>query len=392
MVRAIRGRVGCTYPTGRKEDQLARQSGHHALVIASNRLPVRLHGRRTTGSTCSASAGGLVGRARGDARATRPGSGGRAPSFRRRCRSACAQRLAQGQPRTRSSSPPTRRRTSTAGSATTRSGRSSTTSRTGCASRPRRGSATSRSTSASRTRSSSTASPDARVWVHDFHLMLVPAMLRRRAPRPLDRVLPAHAVPVVRGLPAASRARAAPARACSARTTSASRSATTRATSARRACAMLGIDSRARLARARRSARRDRRRPDRDRRRRLPRGASPSPETARLLADLERQYEGRRLVLGVERLDYTKGIPQKLHAFERFLEQDPERARTTTMIQVRRAVAAREPRVPRAARRDRAPHRPDQRPVRSAGRRRRSSTCTATSRSRRSSRSTGVPT
>jgi trehalose 6-phosphate synthase/phosphatase len=58
------------------------------------------------------------------------------------------------------------------------------------------------------------------------------------------------------------------------------------------------------------------------------------PETARLLADLERQYEGRRLVLGVERLDYTKGIPQKLQAFERFLEQDPSRARTTTMIQV----------------------------------------------------------
>jgi trehalose 6-phosphate synthase/phosphatase len=58
------------------------------------------------------------------------------------------------------------------------------------------------------------------------------------------------------------------------------------------------------------------------------------PETERLLADLERQYEGRRLILGVERLDYTKGIPQKLHAFERFLEQDPERAQTTTMIQV----------------------------------------------------------
>ena len=58
------------------------------------------------------------------------------------------------------------------------------------------------------------------------------------------------------------------------------------------------------------------------------------PETERLLADLEHQYEGRRLVLGVERLDYTKGIPQKLQAFERFLEQDPGRARTTTMIQV----------------------------------------------------------
>jgi trehalose 6-phosphate synthase/phosphatase len=58
------------------------------------------------------------------------------------------------------------------------------------------------------------------------------------------------------------------------------------------------------------------------------------PETARLLGQLEEQYAGRKLVLGVERLDYTKGIPQKLLAFERLLEQDPARARTTTMLQV----------------------------------------------------------
>jgi trehalose 6-phosphate synthase/phosphatase len=58
------------------------------------------------------------------------------------------------------------------------------------------------------------------------------------------------------------------------------------------------------------------------------------PETARLYTQLEEQYAGRRLVLGVERLDYTKGIPQKLLAFERYLEQDPQRARTTTMLQV----------------------------------------------------------
>jgi trehalose 6-phosphate synthase/phosphatase len=58
------------------------------------------------------------------------------------------------------------------------------------------------------------------------------------------------------------------------------------------------------------------------------------PETARLLEQLEEQYAGRRLVLGVERLDYTKGIPQKLLAFERLLEQDPTLARTTTMLQV----------------------------------------------------------
>jgi trehalose 6-phosphate synthase/phosphatase len=58
------------------------------------------------------------------------------------------------------------------------------------------------------------------------------------------------------------------------------------------------------------------------------------PETARVQDEIEERYEGRRLILGVERLDYTKGIPQKLQAFERFLEQDPERAATTTMLQV----------------------------------------------------------
>jgi trehalose-6-phosphate synthase len=58
------------------------------------------------------------------------------------------------------------------------------------------------------------------------------------------------------------------------------------------------------------------------------------PETARLHAQIEEQYAGRSLVLGVERLDYTKGIPQKLLAYERFLERDPTRAQTTTMLQV----------------------------------------------------------
>ncbi len=58
------------------------------------------------------------------------------------------------------------------------------------------------------------------------------------------------------------------------------------------------------------------------------------PETAISQADLDERYRDKRLVLGIERLDYTKGIPQKLEAFERFLEDDPERAETTTMLQV----------------------------------------------------------
>ena len=58
------------------------------------------------------------------------------------------------------------------------------------------------------------------------------------------------------------------------------------------------------------------------------------PETAISQADLDERYRDKRLVLGVERLDYTKGIPQKLEAFERFLEEDPDRVETTTMLQV----------------------------------------------------------
>ena len=56
------------------------------------------------------------------------------------------------------------------------------------------------------------------------------------------------------------------------------------------------------------------------------RDALEDPETVRLSSQLDEQYRGRKLILGVERLDYTKGIPQKLVAFERLLEQDPDRA------------------------------------------------------------------
>jgi len=58
------------------------------------------------------------------------------------------------------------------------------------------------------------------------------------------------------------------------------------------------------------------------------------PGTVASQADLNERYRDKRLILGVERLDYTKGIPQKLAAFERFLEEDPSRAETTTMLQV----------------------------------------------------------
>jgi trehalose 6-phosphate synthase/phosphatase len=174
--------------------------------------------------------------------------------------------------------------------------------------------------------------PDSRVWIHDFHLMLVPALLRAREPRlsigfflhtpfpssEVYRLLPGREM-LLRGVLGADYvsfqigdyARHF-------------RSSVLR---------ILGIDSE----------------PDwlEIDGRHVGIGVDPigidvegfretlkDQETARLLAELERQYEDRQLILGVERLDYTKGIPHKLQAYERFLERDPDRARTTTMIQV----------------------------------------------------------
>jgi trehalose 6-phosphate synthase/phosphatase len=174
--------------------------------------------------------------------------------------------------------------------------------------------------------------PDSRVWVHDFHLMLLPAMLRRRAPSlsigfflhtpfpssEVYRLLPAREE-VLRGILGADYV---------------SFQLGDYARHFRSSCLrVIGLDSE----------------PDAIEvgGRRVGIGVDPigidtvgfrgvidDPETARLYSRLDEQYGGRKLILGVERLDYTKGIPQKLAAFERLLEQDPDRARTTTMLQV----------------------------------------------------------
>jgi trehalose 6-phosphate synthase/phosphatase len=57
-------------------------------------------------------------------------------------------------------------------------------------------------------------------------------------------------------------------------------------------------------------------------------------EVPRHMAQFEERWQQRRLILGVERLDYSKGILLKLHAFERLLEREPERREDTVMLQV----------------------------------------------------------
>ncbi len=62
------------------------------------------------------------------------------------------------------------------------------------------------------------------------------------------------------------------------------------------------------------------------------------------VAHLRARHAGRKLVLAVDRLDYTKGIPERLRAFRHFLITRPEWRGRVTMIQV--AVPSRE-RIPR---------------------------------------------
>jgi trehalose-6-phosphate synthase len=54
----------------------------------------------------------------------------------------------------------------------------------------------------------------------------------------------------------------------------------------------------------------------------------------RCLRPLARQFEGRRVLLGVDRLDYTKGILERLHALELLLEQRRDLRGRITLVQI----------------------------------------------------------
>jgi trehalose 6-phosphate synthase len=52
------------------------------------------------------------------------------------------------------------------------------------------------------------------------------------------------------------------------------------------------------------------------------------------IARLRQALPGRQLILGIDRLDYTKGIPYRLKAFRHALERHPELCEKVTFIQV----------------------------------------------------------
>jgi len=65
-----------------------------------------------------------------------------------------------------------------------------------------------------------------------------------------------------------------------------------------------------------------------------------APELADRIAELRRAQGVEQLILGVDRLDYTKGIPRKLLAMERLLERSPQYRGKVRLLQI--AVPSRE--------------------------------------------------
>ena len=58
------------------------------------------------------------------------------------------------------------------------------------------------------------------------------------------------------------------------------------------------------------------------------------PKVQERIAALERKFQGVKLIVGVDRLDYIKGVPQKLHALEVFLTEHPEWIGRVVLVQV----------------------------------------------------------
>ncbi len=59
-----------------------------------------------------------------------------------------------------------------------------------------------------------------------------------------------------------------------------------------------------------------------------------STEAVRHYDRITRSMPGRQILIGVDRLDYTKGLPERLAAFERFLEVNPSSRGKVTLLQI----------------------------------------------------------
>ena len=59
-----------------------------------------------------------------------------------------------------------------------------------------------------------------------------------------------------------------------------------------------------------------------------------SEEVSKMTEELKEDYPGQKIMLGIDRLDYSKGIPQRLKAYRRLLEKYPRLRTKVKLIQV----------------------------------------------------------
>ncbi len=59
-----------------------------------------------------------------------------------------------------------------------------------------------------------------------------------------------------------------------------------------------------------------------------------APEARDMHARMRREYSRRMLLVGVDRLDYSKGLPQRMRAFRHLLQRHPETHRNATLVQI----------------------------------------------------------
>ncbi|MFP6559003.1 alpha,alpha-trehalose-phosphate synthase (UDP-forming) [Paraburkholderia sp. B3] len=57
-------------------------------------------------------------------------------------------------------------------------------------------------------------------------------------------------------------------------------------------------------------------------------------ESRQHVLDLKQSLEGRKLIMSVDRLDYSKGLVERFHAFEQLLEDAPEWRGKVTLVQI----------------------------------------------------------
>ena len=171
------------------------------------------------------------------------------------------------------------------------------------------------------------------VWVHDYQLQLVPAMVRELRPGRADRLVQPHPVPAGRAVRPAAVAARRWSRGCSAPTSSASSAPPTPRTSCAPAAGCSACRPRATPSR---SPRRRGAQPRRCARAPIPisvdfRGPggarrSARGHRARPARSASRSATPRCCMLGVDRLDYTKGIRHRLKAYEELLARRRDRA------------------------------------------------------------------